>query len=347
MSNITNIPVDDFQQDQICQWYCCDCGKSYGMVIYRDLEPERKLPQDNRTLPKQEEEEEIKPVKDNSFDYDYDLVSTVKYYSSIIYKSKDHQQCLTPPVHSESMKEFDFSSDILRSRSITLPIESAQVPISPIKAVAPLIPSSPLTNFRTKTCESSGSESSESGEATENPRAQNFHTQDNQRKPQLRRIISENKEDQDKKAETHEDPQQLDLQQLSPLETPDEEEDAVSVDQHDSFHIRRGDGQESQFLGNYNHYNTNRSMAINSYAQRAIDPANATAPATATATSPATSSLFPSVACTSARVSEASAIHDPLKDQYLIDTPKRYNCSRCSHMMCPYCPKLRFRDLYK
>lgn len=32
-------------------------------------------------------------------------------------------------------------------------------------------------------------------------------------------------------------------------------------------------------------------------------------------------------------------------NQYLISTPERFVCNRCSHMMCPYCPKLRCKDL--
>lgn len=31
--------------------------------------------------------------------------------------------------------------------------------------------------------------------------------------------------------------------------------------------------------------------------------------------------------------------------QILIDPPNRFNCHRCYHMMCPYCPKLRMKDL--
>lgn len=29
----------------------------------------------------------------------------------------------------------------------------------------------------------------------------------------------------------------------------------------------------------------------------------------------------------------------------LVDPPNRFNCHRCYHMMCPYCPKLRMKDL--
>lgn len=25
--------------------------------------------------------------------------------------------------------------------------------------------------------------------------------------------------------------------------------------------------------------------------------------------------------------------------------PERYDCTRCTHMMCPYCPKRRIKDL--
>lgn len=25
--------------------------------------------------------------------------------------------------------------------------------------------------------------------------------------------------------------------------------------------------------------------------------------------------------------------------------PSRYDCTRCSHMMCPYCPKRRVKDM--
>ncbi|CDO52174.1 conserved hypothetical protein [Geotrichum candidum] len=25
--------------------------------------------------------------------------------------------------------------------------------------------------------------------------------------------------------------------------------------------------------------------------------------------------------------------------------PERYDCTRCNHMMCPYCPKRRIKDM--
>lgn len=31
----------------------------------------------------------------------------------------------------------------------------------------------------------------------------------------------------------------------------------------------------------------------------------------------------------------------------MVEIPTRFVCHRCSHMMCPYCPKVRLRDLAK
>lgn len=35
------------------------------------------------------------------------------------------------------------------------------------------------------------------------------------------------------------------------------------------------------------------------------------------------------------------------ENSVLLKIPTRFNCHRCSHMMCPYCPKVRFKDLTK
>lgn len=32
-------------------------------------------------------------------------------------------------------------------------------------------------------------------------------------------------------------------------------------------------------------------------------------------------------------------------DNVIVNIPNRFTCHRCDHMMCPYCPKLRLRDL--
>ncbi|KAK6460161.1 hypothetical protein DFJ63DRAFT_338110 [Scheffersomyces coipomensis] len=33
------------------------------------------------------------------------------------------------------------------------------------------------------------------------------------------------------------------------------------------------------------------------------------------------------------------------KEDVILNTPTRFDCHRCNHMMCPYCPKLRLKDL--
>ncbi|CUM64691.1 uncharacterized protein PRCAT00002300001 [Priceomyces carsonii] len=34
------------------------------------------------------------------------------------------------------------------------------------------------------------------------------------------------------------------------------------------------------------------------------------------------------------------------KDTVILDVPTRFTCSRCNHMMCPYCLKTRYKDLH-
>lgn len=34
------------------------------------------------------------------------------------------------------------------------------------------------------------------------------------------------------------------------------------------------------------------------------------------------------------------------KEKFILNIPTRFTCHRCSHMMCPYCPKLRLKDLH-
>ncbi|CAH6722102.1 hypothetical protein CLIB1444_08S01926 [[Candida] jaroonii] len=41
----------------------------------------------------------------------------------------------------------------------------------------------------------------------------------------------------------------------------------------------------------------------------------------------------------------SSEENDSELDELLINGPKRFSCHRCQHMMCPYCPKLRYKDL--
>lgn len=38
-------------------------------------------------------------------------------------------------------------------------------------------------------------------------------------------------------------------------------------------------------------------------------------------------------------------LHDNDEATILVNGPKRFNCHRCQHMMCPYCPKIRYKDL--
>ncbi|KAK6885038.1 hypothetical protein K4I79_003926 [Candida tropicalis] len=34
------------------------------------------------------------------------------------------------------------------------------------------------------------------------------------------------------------------------------------------------------------------------------------------------------------------------QEKIILNIPTRFTCHRCSHMMCPYCPKLRLKDLH-
>lgn len=56
-------------EDQILQWYCCDCGRSYGAVLYQD---------------------QVMELIDQATEDDN--LETVRYYSSLLYN-----QCHTPP----------------------------------------------------------------------------------------------------------------------------------------------------------------------------------------------------------------------------------------------------------
>lgn len=283
-TNISNLPVF-FNQDQICQWYCCECGKCFGNVYYREEENQNQDHLDPKQVSGGSKDRD--PVTEGGFNYEYDLVSTVKYYSSIIYNSKDpehREECLTP-VSSENVT-FDFPDVMQRSNSVNLPVDSNLS----VKSL-PLIPSSPLTEGTT-------------GEITASV------------EPDLREKPRRNTD------KSHPDNgSQYDDLQLSPLEPGhglieippiDQQGEPTRNSSDDDRPNSEGVGEED--TRNYNHY-------VRRYPPTSHNDA-----------------IY--------RVHAEPNIKNS-KDKYLIDTPKRYNCNRCSHMMCPYCPKLRVRDLYK
>lgn len=54
-------------------------------------------------------------------------------------------------------------------------------------------------------------------------------------------------------------------------------------------------------------------------------------------------STFPS-SCTSPSVSPVPGLFE-YNSKVAVCIPTRFNCHRCNHMMCPYCLKIRLRDL--
>lgn len=77
--------------DKICQWYCCDCGQSYGTVIYKD-----------------------KNIKKDSPNAD------VKYYSSILYNNNiiiDYKDLLSPSIETHEDEYFKIRTVDLNNKS--------------------------------------------------------------------------------------------------------------------------------------------------------------------------------------------------------------------------------------